>query len=64
MIKAAVAKAIDVKNEILPPSSQLIVNESRAKGLNRDIDNLLDDQVIQNETFKPIEGNKRYTMVR
>jgi hypothetical protein len=27
------------------PGTQLVVNESRAKGLNRDIDNLLDEEI-------------------
>jgi hypothetical protein len=46
VIKAAVAKIAEVKHEVLPtPQSRLTVNESKAKGLNRDIDNLLDETI-------------------
>jgi hypothetical protein len=70
VIKAAGAKVTGAKNEVPPPQTSIVVNESRAKGLNRDIDNLLDEPVnntgqeIGEELFKPREASKRYTMIR
>jgi hypothetical protein len=45
VIKAVIGKINGTKNEVPVPSTQLVVNESRAKGLNRDIDNLLDEEI-------------------
>jgi hypothetical protein len=46
VIKAALSKVTEGKNDIVqPPPSRMKVNESKEKGLNRDIDNLLDETV-------------------
>ena len=45
VIKAVIGKINGAKNEVQWPGTQLVINESRAKGLNRDIDNLLDEEI-------------------